>query len=147
MKLTNVSATLVLVVLTSVSLSAQSVGSLQSKGRLSGAVVDIHAARVAKAKINIKRDDFQLEVTCDDDGAYEIDLPVGTYKLTARADGFSHREISVEIRANLTTQLDIQLNWIVTDRDLIHQEPIQTEVPVLNTTIQLKALLRKPQSR
>jgi hypothetical protein len=67
-------------------------------------------------------------------------LPVGTYKLTARADGFSPRELSVEISSNSVTKLDIGLDWVVTDHDFIYREPLRTETPVINTTIQLRPL-------
>ena len=141
-KLNDVIARVAIVFITSWCLSAHSAGQPQSKGKLSGAVVDIHAARISKAKLNIRGTDFHRELTCGDDGSYEIDLPVGNYKLTVSADGFSPRDVAFEIRSNSVTELDVALDWIVMDRDFVFhdEQPLRTDTPVLNATIQLRPL-------
>ena len=144
MKLTAVIVTVLMVLLVGLPVPAQSIDGTKPSGKLTGIVLDPRAdACIPGAKILLQRTDFQLEVISSEKCTYEIDLPVGIYKMTVSADGFSTRKLSVEIRLNLVTKQDVRLDWVVTDQDFIYHEPLRTDTPMLNTTIQLRPL-RKP---
>jgi hypothetical protein len=70
-------------------LFARPTGEAQAaKGKLRGIVVELTYARVPKTTIVLENESFKKEVTADEEGAYEVELPAGTYLVKAQSFGF-----------------------------------------------------------
>jgi Carboxypeptidase regulatory-like domain len=150
MKFSHTIAALVLVLLTSLALSAQTV-SQQTKsepqGKLSGLILDVGDARVPRAKIVVEREGFRREAIAADDGSYEIELPVNSYTLTATGYGSQPtREAGVQIRADTVTSLNLVVKWYALE-EFGGVEELSTETAVPNNTIELKKPKAKPKPK
>ncbi len=79
-------------------------------GKLAGLVLDAGEARVVAARVIIESKGFRREVTSDNEGNYEVELPEGKYKIHAeRADFYPSKKKSVRVNSNSTTRFDIIL--------------------------------------
>jgi len=73
-------------------------------------VTDPHDARINKAKILIVRKDFKREVVTDEEGFFQIDLPEGTYLISASAYGFGPvNRKRIYIKANAVIAINLKL--------------------------------------
>ena len=148
MKLSRTIGSVVLVLLISVVLHAQSVrqpSTTESSGKLSGFILDPVAARVPGAKIIVEREGFRREIVSADDGSYELDLAVGDYTVTVVRLGFyQSRKSCVPIRSDSVTTINVTIKGILIGEDLVPLEELRTETVILNTTIQLRKLQDKP---
>src|ERR1043166_10228125 len=67
---------------------AQSSISSKSTGWLVGRVIDHCEASISSAQILIESDGNSLEITSDEAGYYQIKLPPGIYRISAKAKGW-----------------------------------------------------------
>src|ERR1700752_4660161 len=125
MRLSHTIGAVVLIVLTSVAVVAQTVSpptKSEPLGKLSGLILDPENARVAKAKIIVERVGFRREVVAADDGSYEIDLPVNRYTVIATSDGFQPtREADVQIRSAGVTSLNMIIKAGLIEEHLVFE--------------------------
>ena len=56
--------------------------------RLIGVVVDRNSARIVGAVITIQNTEFKRNLRSDDEGKFEVELPAGSYEITAEQPGF-----------------------------------------------------------
>jgi uncharacterized membrane protein len=75
-------------------------------GQLRGLVRSFSGQGVT-AKVNVQPG--QLEVFCDEQGAFELDLPPGTYTVTIEAEGYLAQKRPVRIRKDGVTVLNADL--------------------------------------
>lgn len=94
-----------------VSSFAQSSESKRAVGKLKGVVVDkINEARIAKASIKITGRKVKRKIVTDDEGTFQIKLPVGTYQITVQYTGFRiFNRKNVIVYKNATTTVDVTL--------------------------------------
>jgi hypothetical protein len=144
MKLSRTIGSIVLVLMSSLVLQAQSVGpspTTELMGKLSGLILDPGEARVPAAKIIIEREGFRREVVSTNAGSYELDLPIANYTVTVIRDGFyPSRKSGVSIRSDSVTTLNVTLKGILIGEDLVPIKELHTETVILNTSIQLRKL-------
>ena len=77
---------------------------------LKGVVVDQQYARVLRSCLSVKNKTVEKKVVVDEEGAFEIDLPAGTYDITAQSPHFRQfRRNKLEIQPDTTTTLNIML--------------------------------------
>jgi hypothetical protein len=87
-------------------------------GKLKGTVTDSSHAPMAKVKIVVERDSLHREVVSDERGNYEIELSLGTYRLTAMKEGFRPPKLKkIRVRPNAVTTRDIIFPPIYTNAD------------------------------
>ena len=112
-------------------------------GKISGLILDRGDARVPKAKVVIERKGFHREMISEDDGRYELELPIGSYTVTVTREGFHpSRNTDVRIRSTSLTTINVVMKEIVIDEDLV---PLKEVKIVLETEIPKTYLqLRKP---
>lgn len=113
MKLANtmkvVVLTLGLGILLQVGLVAQSVVA-KPTGTLEGLVIDPINARVTRASIKIEGRRFKQEIESDEEGRFQIELPTGTYQISAYCLGFGlFQQKNVKVKANATTTINVPL--------------------------------------
>ena len=143
MKIAPTLGSTILILLTWVVLDAQVVSQQpqsEAMGKLTGLILDRGDARVPKAKIVVERKGFHREMTSEDDGRYEIELPVGSYAITVTRDGFHPtRNTDVQIRSNSQTTFNVVMKEIVFDENPVpFKEQLFTETEIPKTYIQLK---------
>ena len=104
-----------LILATSLVSSAESTSMIQTSssapgGKLAGLVLDAGEARVPAAKVIVESKGFRREVTSDNEGNYEIELPAGKYRIHAERDDFyPSKKRSVRVNSSTTTTFDIIL--------------------------------------
>lgn len=85
-------------------------------GRVSGVVLDVNNARVAKARVTIKARNFSREVLTGEAGQFDVDLPAGEYYFTVEANGFCRFEgESLKIKSGAAEMINIHLEVSVMD--------------------------------
>jgi len=135
----------VLVVLACGFMVAAQNGIATAAGKLSGLVVDPDGAIIPNAKVIVEAGTFRREVVSTENGRYEIELPSGKYLVTVVRGDFRTTNVGgVVIEPNVITKLDVTLKGFRIFEELVPLEPLRTEPPVLNQTIQLRKLLRGP---
>ena len=79
-------------------------------GKVRGVVVDWQEARVSRTTITFQNKQFKKVVVVNQDGEYEVELPVGSYTITAKFNGFKQyqREL-VKVEANKVRTINIKL--------------------------------------
>ena len=88
----------------------QSAPPAEGFGRLKGFVLDRGGARIPAAVIVIEAENFGKESGYTEDGSYQVDLPAGSYRVTARSDGFYPlRRERVRVSAGTTKTLNFRL--------------------------------------
>ena len=63
-------------------------------GKLKGIVVDWQYARIPYATLLFEDDLVRKEVSVNEEGAYEVELPVGNYKVTAHVQHFQRYSLT-----------------------------------------------------
>ena len=90
--------------------TAQAESSKRQTGRVEGVVTDKFGARVTKASIKIEAGRIRKEIVSDDEGRFQIDLPVGLYRVTVYSPGFeSFKSDEVKVQADNTTTINVPL--------------------------------------
>jgi len=82
----------------------------QPVGRLSGYVVDWQYARILDTTITFENKSLKKKVTVDDEGAYEIELPAGTYLVRATRRQFLERRFRFTVEPGKTKRLSLILD-------------------------------------
>lgn len=123
------------------------------RGGIQGTVTDPNGAVVPGADVTITSPDTGLTRTIqtDDEGSYSVsELPIGTYRVTAKKSGFHDLTLSeVKVEVSTTTRADIHLpvGSSIDVVDVPNQEPIvNTAQNNLGGSIQAKQLQELPVS-
>ena len=78
--------------------------------KIIGVVLDRNDARIADATVRIENAQFSREVYTSDEGAFEVELPAGTYRITVEAQGFRAVEVvSFHVRADKSESLKVRM--------------------------------------
>ncbi|HEY0375738.1 MAG TPA: carboxypeptidase-like regulatory domain-containing protein [Pyrinomonadaceae bacterium] len=82
----------------------------ERKSRIVGVVLDPNGARIPFATIRIENAKAAREAYTSDEGAFEVELPAGTYRITVEAQGFRTIEIvSFNARADRRESLEVRM--------------------------------------
>jgi hypothetical protein len=88
-------------------------------GELKGLVLDTQDARIAVAKITVENKSYLFETQTNDEGAFQVKLPVGEYQLKIESNGFkAYIRKRVRIEAYKTETLNATL-WPAPPVDVI----------------------------
>lgn len=90
--------------------TAESVRCEERKSRIVGVVLDPNGARIPSATVRIENAKATREAFTSDEGAFEVELPAGTYRITVEAQGFRTVEIvSFRARADRREALEVRM--------------------------------------
>lgn len=81
-------------------------------GKLRGVVVDWQYARVLNTTVVFESESVKKVVCVDEDGAYEVELPVGTYSVKAESANFRPRHLNFSVEANTARTLNMLLDVV-----------------------------------
>lgn len=84
------------------------------EGTVQGTVVNLRDERVTETNILIEREGFSRRLLVDGAGEFHVNLPRGTYRLTARAAGFHDFHTTVSVAPRKTQSRYIKLKVIRT---------------------------------
>ena len=107
----NAAFTISIIFLLVAGLPAQSLTPVQANmGKLKGVIEDWQYARILGSCLTVKNRTFEKKVVVDTNGAFEVELPVGTYQVVAQSSGFGQfRWKELRIEPNATKTLNIML--------------------------------------
>ena len=106
----SVSAILIIVFGVVIALAQQTPPTRTATGMLKGVVVDWQYARILGSCLTVKNKTIEKKVIVDGEGAFEVELPVGTYEVVAQSPHFRRfRQKKLQIESNTTTTLNIML--------------------------------------
>ncbi len=108
-------------------------------GTLTGKVTDPDGAPIMGASI-IFRGDFTVGDLSDENGIYTMDLPAGTRRIVCRYTSMVTDTFIVEIIANETVTLDIQLNPILQEIEDVVVKVGKFDKPMEDQTVSLEVL-------
>jgi hypothetical protein len=87
-------------------------------GKLKGTVKDAAHAIMPNVTMVLDSGSVRRQIISDENGNYEIDLPLGTYTLTATKEGYRPPKTRrFRLRADVVTTLDIMFPPIHTNAD------------------------------
>jgi hypothetical protein len=97
-------------------------------GTFVGVIVNMKGKRIRGASVTVTGTSFTREVKPNRDGYFELDLPVGTYKITVKKSGFATYSLTeLEIKSNggysHVFRLEPSHPWVHEQR--IVEEPIK----------------------
>jgi hypothetical protein len=79
-------------------------------GVLKGVVVDWQYARILGSCLTVKNKTIEKKVIVNAEGAFEVELPAGTYEVVAQSPNFRRfRQKNLQIESNTITTLNIML--------------------------------------
>ncbi len=125
----------------------------QAIATISGTITDASGAVVSHAQVTIKNQGTGQERTAftDDSGRYTApQLPIGTYSVTATANGFratENRDINLEVQQNRTIDLTLQPATVGTQITVSSQEAqveVQRSDPTLGQIIHSEQVSELP---
>jgi Carboxypeptidase regulatory-like domain/TonB-dependent Receptor Plug Domain len=127
--------------------------SQSTTGSIQGTISDQNGAAVAGATVNIKNANtgFERSLTTKADGFFTApQLPLGKYKVTVSAKGFSNSVYENDLTVGQTLNLNIDLkvgsaSEIVTVTP--DSQPVETTTTVLSTTLNSKSVENLPIGR
>src|SRR5262245_52775500 len=102
----------------------------QSTATIQGAVTDASGAVIANAKVSAKNLGTGLErtTTSDSSGNYQIaSLPIGTYKLEIRADGFQPEAISglvLQVSQTVVQNVQMKIGGVTQEVTVTAEAPV-----------------------
>ncbi len=103
----------VLLALASAPLLARATACARSEDQTSqivGVVLDPNGARIPNARVRIENARSTHEMYTSDEGAFETELPAGTYRITVEAQGFRTVEVvSFRARADRRESLKVRM--------------------------------------
>jgi hypothetical protein len=93
----------------------------QESNRLKGRVVDVLGAAIAQATVTIKSSRGKYQAVTDDDGEFEIQLPIGIYEVrTEEMSGFlASKYAKVRMRRGKYKRVTIKLIHTFKDAECI----------------------------
>jgi hypothetical protein len=89
-------------------------------GKVAGDVFDAANQKLAKVKLTFEnvRGSATHQVTSDDTGHYEIEIPAGTYLVSAEMQGYRPpKPIELQVRSGKNVELDLRFPPIYTNDD------------------------------
>ena len=98
--------------------SKAEVHSQSASGTLKGIVVDWQYARVLNTKIILEGRSFKKEIAVDDEGAYEAEVPAGSYLVKAECAGFRQYRLMFDVVPGEAKTLNIMLK-------VLSQKPVK----------------------
>jgi len=130
-------------VLASILTVGVSVSGASERSRVEGNVRDQENAKVAGARVTLRANAgvTQYETRTDEDGQFSIsNVPDGSYRVTVESPGFTQtREVRVELRAGVTTRVDVGLDVAaITDQLVITATRTQTASSELGGSVDHK---------
>lgn len=79
-------------------------------GYLTGVVLDTNNSAVAGATVTVERGEAKYLITTGQDGSFNIQLPVGIYRIRAENPGFClSRRAAFRLRPSITTTINLRL--------------------------------------
>jgi len=79
-------------------------------GRVEGTIFDANEAVVPNAKVIFQADGLKREAVTNEEGYYEIELPVGIYRVTTNSTGFCpSQRASFRVQPSSDTLMDLTL--------------------------------------
>ena len=79
------------------------------RGTVNGVVTDAADATIPRVQIVFESRGRRQEVVCDNDGNYELQLPPGTYTVSAKQQGYRPpKPQTVRVKSKVVTRWDIQ---------------------------------------
>lgn len=115
-------------------LAAAALGAQETRGFISGRVLDASGAVVPRATVTARHQATNVKVTAasNEQGSYLLPyLPPGSYKLTAQANGFkTYTREGVELRMDDRLQIDITLELGAISESVT----VSAETPLLQAT-------------
>lgn len=79
-------------------------------GKIIGVVLDANNARIAGATIKIWNGRFNRQAQSGEEGDFELELPVGLYRITVEQPGFRRFELSsFRVVANVNKMLKVRM--------------------------------------
>ncbi|MBD0372453.1 MAG: carboxypeptidase regulatory-like domain-containing protein [Pyrinomonadaceae bacterium] len=81
----------------------------RAEGNLKGLVSDPNEARVVGAKITLENKQYRFEAGSNDEGAFDVRLPVGEYQLTIESNGFKVYKKRVRVEADKTDTINVTI--------------------------------------
>jgi hypothetical protein len=111
-------------------------------GKLQGIVTDAADSPIPKVQIVFENDSLRREVVSDEDGNYDLQLPFGTYRVTAAKQGYRPpKPQTVRVKSKGITRWDIQFPPI----NIINDPPIRE--PVSSGNVAQQIVGREPRKR
>ncbi|MBA4183469.1 MAG: carboxypeptidase regulatory-like domain-containing protein [Acidobacteria bacterium] len=90
----------------------------KSIGKVKGVIADQTDARVARARVLIENKKLKKKFITNDAGEYEIELPIGIYKISAEVDGcYPSKKKRFRLKLNQTVQFNFTPTCIRNDID------------------------------
>ena len=127
--------------------------SQSTTGLIQGTIADQNSAVVAGASVNIKNTDtgFERTVTTNSDGFFSAPLlPLGKYKVTASAKGFSNSIFESNLSVGQTINIKIDLKVGGSSENVTvtaDSQPVETARTELNTLLNQKSVENLPIGR
>ena len=88
-------------------------------GKIKGVVLDKNEARVAGATVSIGNAKSRGAVETNEEGEFEVELPVGVYRVRVKANGFREFVLSsFEVKSGVTEKIDVHLE-VATSHGLV----------------------------
>ncbi len=90
----------------------------QSTGKLRGVIVDLHDARVANASIMIENKNVIYGIKSDEEGKFEIDVPVCIYQVRVESHCFrKFRRKNLRVLPDTIKEIKIVLESAICGKD------------------------------
>ena len=109
-----------------------------STGRIIGVVIDVQGAAIAGAKVTVTNSATGSfwETLSVADGSYQVlDLPIGSYAVTAEHDGFNKAVIAaLPLEINQSLRIDVHMK-VGSMAEVVKVEATAVEVETINPTI------------
>ena len=128
--------------------------SQSTTGLIQGTIVDPNGAYVSGASVNVKNTDtgFERTVTSNSDGFFSAPLlPLGKYRLTADASGFSKsvlENVEVSVGQTLSLKIDMKVGSVVDTVDVSSESTVvDTARTELSTQINERSVENLPINR
>lgn len=111
-------------------------------GRITGKVLDERGEAVIGANVFVKTTQL-FGVNSDEEGRFDLELPVGTYNLICRMEGMNTDTIQISITEDSVIELNIPLEEISTVLDVIEVKVGKFDRPIEDQTVSIEVLKPK----
>ena len=109
-----------------------------STGRIIGSVVDAQGAAIAGAKVTVTNTatSTHWETVSGGDGSYQVlDLPIGTYSVTAEHEGFTEAVTAPQpLEINQSLRIDVHMK-VGSVAEVVKVEATAVQVETVNPTV------------
>ncbi len=111
-------------------------------GRITGKVLDERGEAVIGANVFVKTTQL-FGVNSDEEGRFDLELPVGTYNLICRMEGMNTDTIQISITEDSVIELNIPLEEISTVLDVVEVKVGKFDRPIEDQTVSIEVLKPK----